>query len=133
MKGKYSNRRKTLDIFSWKFCEYNTYIHNVEKWANIIWNTKPHDFQSILGHFSILSIKRLNLICVGPFGICFEVGVGKITPCLKLVRVILETWNLVCKYTHMCSFRKYTIRKQGPPNFTNDSKFFQKIYIFWQK
>ena len=35
---------------------------------------------------------------------------GKITPpsCLKLVRIMLETWYLVRKYTHICSFRKNT-------------------------
>ena len=33
---------------------------------------------------------------------------GKITPCLKLFRIMLETWNLVRKYTHIISFRKYT-------------------------
>ena len=32
----------------------------------------------------------------------------KINPCLKYVRILLEIWKLVCKYTHVCSFRKYT-------------------------
>ena len=36
-----------------------------------------------------------------------EEGGGKITPCLKLVRVMLETSNLARKYTFICSFRKY--------------------------
>ena len=37
-------------------------------------------------------------------------GGGAITlpSCLKLVRIMLETWNLVRKYTNICSFRKYT-------------------------
>ena len=48
----------------------------------------------------------LILIWVGFLGVRFEVG-GKITPCLKLVRVMLETWNLARKYTLTCSFRKY--------------------------
>ena len=30
------------------------------------------------------------------------------TPCLKIVRIMLKTWNFLCKYTHVCSFRKYT-------------------------
>ena len=30
-------------------------------------------------------------------------GVGVV----KLVRIMLETWNLVCKYAHLWSFRKY--------------------------
>ena len=35
-------------------------------------------------------------------------GGQKITRCLKLVRIMLETWHLVRKYTHIFSFRKYT-------------------------
>ena len=30
------------------------------------------------------------------------------SPCLKLVRIMLETWNLVRKYTRIFGFRKYT-------------------------
>ena len=33
---------------------------------------------------------------------------NKINPCLKLVRIMLETCSLVRKYTHICSFRQYT-------------------------
>ena len=33
---------------------------------------------------------------------------GKITPRLKLVRIMLESSNLARKYTPICSFRKYT-------------------------
>ena len=41
---------------------------------------------------------------------CFEVlGEGNYPPpCLKLVRIMLETSNLARKYTPICSFRKYT-------------------------
>ena len=37
-------------------------------------------------------------------------NLDKITllPYLKLAKIMLETWNLVCKCTHKCSFRKYT-------------------------
>ena len=35
-------------------------------------------------------------------------GVGKITSCLILVRIMLESWNLAHKYTHRFSLRKYT-------------------------
>ena len=46
----------------------------------------------------------------------FEVGGGKgwlnlpsPTACLlKLVKIMLETWNLVHKYTHICRIGKYT-------------------------
>ena len=50
----------------------------------------------------------LTLIWVGFLGVRFEVWGegGKNTPCLKLVRIMLENWNLVGKYTHECSFRK---------------------------
>ena len=51
----------------------------------------------------------LILNWVGFLGVRFEVGErGKITPCLKLVGIMLETWNLAGKYTHISSFRKYT-------------------------
>ena len=53
--------------------------------------------------------EKLTLIWVGFLGFHFEVGGGvKLLPCLKLVRFMLETWNLVRKYTHICSVRKYT-------------------------
>ena len=51
-------------------------------------------------------------------------GVGTVTPCLKLVRITLETSNLVYKYTNKkCSFRKLTFWYQGSLNFS----FFCKI------
>ena len=39
--------------------------------------------------------KELTLISVGFLGVCFGEGVGKITPCLKRDRIMLETWNLI--------------------------------------
>ena len=45
-------------------------------------------------------VSYVTLIWVGFLGVRFEMG-GKISPCLKLVRIMLETWNLVRKYTHM--------------------------------
>ena len=56
----------------------------------------------------------LTLICVGFLGVHFEVvvggggGGGVKLPRLKLVRIMLETSNLACKYIHLHSFRKYT-------------------------
>ena len=49
-----------------------------------------------------------TLIWVGFLGVRFEVERGKVTPCLKLVRSMLEIINLVRKYAHIFSFRKYT-------------------------
>ena len=44
----------------------------------------------------------------GLFGGWFSGGVGsKITPCLKLVKTMLETSISITKYKHICSFRKY--------------------------
>ena len=36
-------------------------------------------------------------------GLQWGKGVGKITHCLKLLRIILKTWNMLCKYTHIVS------------------------------
>ena len=46
-------------------------------------------------------------IWVGFLGVRFEVG-GETTPCLKLVRYMLETSNLARQYTHIYSLTKYT-------------------------
>ena len=34
---------------------------------------------------------------------------GKITPCLKLVKIMLETWNFVLKFVHICSLAKMVL------------------------
>ena len=90
--------------------------------------------QSMMRHF-IRSRHCLTLIWVGFLGIRFEVGGGKIIPppCLKLVRVMLETSNLARKYTPICSFRKYTFQYLGPLNFADFSIFLQKISVFCTK
>ena len=60
------------------------------------------------------------------FGLCEGGGgrVGKITPtpCLKLVRIMLETSKVAHKYTPICSFRKYALDFQmnlNDKNFRN--------------
>ena len=47
--------------------------------------------------------------------------------------IMLETWSLVRKFTHICSFRKYTFQYQGPLILLMSASFLQKNYIFWQK
>ena len=48
--------------------------------------------------FLYYTISTLTLIWVRFLGVRFEVGGrGKITPCLKLVRIMLETSNLAGK------------------------------------
>ena len=67
-------------------------IHNLSEKAN------PDNFWDV-------KLFKPNL--GGLFWAHFEVLGVKLPP-LKLVRIMLETWNLVCKYTHMRDFRKYT-------------------------
>ena len=43
---------------------------------------------------------------------------------------MLKTWNLVRKYTHICSFRKYTISYQESINFADYNIFLQKLYLY---
>ena len=49
---------------------------------------------------------------------------------LKLIRIMLETWNMVRKYTPIYSFRKYTFWSQGPLNFADVSLFYKNSAFF---
>ena len=77
----------------------------------------------------------LTLTWVGFLGVRFEVRVGKLPPppCLKLVRIMLETSNLARKYTPICSFRKYSFYYLGPLSFADVSIFLQNISVFCPK
>ena len=78
----------------------------------------------------------LTLIWVGFLGVRFEVGRGGTTPPppprLKVVRIMLESWNLARNYTAICSFRKYTFQYQGLLNFPDVTIFFQNSAFFGQ-
>ena len=54
----------------------------------------------------------------------------------EISKIILETWNLVRKYRHICSFRKYTFWYQDLLNFAvffcKKSAFFGKNSTFTQ-
>ena len=63
----------------------------------------------------------LTLIWVGFLLFCFAVGWVKLLLCLKLVRIMLEIWNLVGTYTHICSFRKKYLLVPRPLNFADGS------------
>ena len=52
------------------------------------------------------------------------------SPGLKLVGIMLETWNLVCKYTHICSFRKYTFSTKTLLILLMSAFFLQKIGLW---
>ena len=60
-------------------------------------------------------------------------GEVKLPPCLKLVRIMLETSNVARKYTHLCSFRKYTFYYQAYLKFADASIFLQKYHRFLAK
>ena len=66
---------------------------------------------------------------MGILGIRFGVVVAKITLCLKLVRITLETCHLVGKYTRVCKFRKISIKT---PLILLISAFFVKNSTFTQ-
>ena len=71
---------------------------------------------------------------MGFLGVHFEVvGGGKITLCLKPIRIVLETSNLTRKYTPIFSFRKYNCLCLGLLNFADVIIFLQKIAFFVQK
>ena len=81
----------------------------------------------------LYKVKFLTLIWAEFLGVHFEVGVwveGKITPCLKLVRIKLEIWHLARKYRPMCSFRKFTFQYQDFLNFADVSTFCKKSVFF---
>ena len=73
----------------------------------------------------------LTLIRMGFSAVLFLVrfGRGKITLFLKPVSIMLEAWNLIRKYTHTFSFRKYTLQFQKFLHFADVNIFLQKISI----
>ena len=60
-------------------------------------------------------------------------GEVKLPPCLKLVRIMLETSNMARKYTHLCSFRKYTFSTKPILSLLMPAFFCKNITVFWQK
>ena len=52
--------------------------------------------------------------------------------CLKTVRIMLETLNLVLKHTSIFSFIKYTFWYQGLLIFLMSTFFAKDLHFFWQ-
>ena len=46
---------------------------------------------------------------------------------------MLETWNLIRKYAHLCCFRKYTLQYQDTLNFPDVRVFLAKSQDFLAK
>ena len=94
----------------WLTCFYIIYVSEIEKIIGKLPGLNLNHDVSSIGCYSCPLV--LTLIWVGFLLVRFDVyrggRGGKITPCLKLVRIMLETSNLVRKYTRICSFRKYT-------------------------
>ena len=78
---------------------------------------------------SVYILSSLTLIWMGFLGVRFEVG-GVNLPRLKLVRIMLETWNLVREYTHKFSLRKYIFLVPRPSYFCWCQDFCKKISFF---
>ena len=79
----------------------------------------------------------LTLIWVGFLGGSFwggPRGADKLppAPCLKLVRIMLETSHLAHKHTPIFSFRRYSFLCLALLNFADVSIFWQKISVFIQ-
>ena len=87
-----------------------------------------------------VNIDHLAVVCLG-FKLNLRVllrgffcgwGGGEVKLRLKIIRIMLETSNLACKYTHICSFRKYTSQYQDPLNFADVSFSLKDHHILAQ-
>ena len=134
------NRAKHLIYFEYIYY-INLFLHIVEKWPNILAVFTPQDFKVCLTIFQHYASKGYYSNYIGSIEhvipprarLEVEEGGRKITPRLKLVRILLETGNLVRKFTHICSFRKHTFQYQGLLNFADVSIFFRKKSAFCGK
>ena len=86
---------------------------------------KNKHFIDFIWEPNLIILVSFNPAVAGLFRASF-LGLGKISPCFKLVRIMLETWNLARNYVHICSFRKYSCSYQDSLNFANVSIFLAK-------
>ena len=77
-------------------------------------------------------ISDLTLIRVGFLGfiLMWVLKLSLPLPSLRHIKIILETGNLVHKYTHIFSFRKYTFYCQDPLDFADVSIFWKNSPFF---
>ena len=84
--------------------------------------------------FKFSQNKRLSHFCLGGDWVANAKYKLPIRIIRKLIKIILETSNLVRKYTHICSFKKYTFQYYGLSNFADVSICFcKKVSIFLSK
>ena len=72
---------------------------------------------------------RLTLIWVDFLGVRFVLG-GNIGPSLKLVRIMLEVWNLVRKYAHILDSGYITFSIKTPSILLMPALFCKRSTIF---
>ena len=103
-------------FISYLFSKFFLRMFYLTGWSTSLWTTAFILLLTIVVWFLTLisTIYDLTLIWVDFLVVRFEVGWVKVHPCLKLVRVMLETWNLVRNYRHIWSFRKYTFCTKNP-------------------
>ena len=80
---------------------------------------------------SLVKYNYLTIILVEFWGFRFVMGAGSgvSSHCVELVRIMRETWNLVCESINIRSFRKHTFQYQDPLNFADVSMFWKKRYF----
>ena len=72
-------------------------------------------------------------IWVGFWGFILRWGGGKLTPCLKFIRIMKETSDLARKYTHICSFIKYIVSTKTILILLMSAYFFCKKLLDFSK
>ena len=88
--------------------------HTTNKIVNWIFSSVFHKrlIKLIINTYQFIAITASNMFFILlPKGLFWILNFGKInplpppSPCLKLVRIMLETWNFVRKYTNILTFR----------------------------
>ena len=103
--------------------------HCLHQWPNVFYS---HDLTGNRSKYQHQTSELCKTKAVGFLGIRFEGG-NYHHPCLKVVRIMLETSDLARKYTYWCSFRKYTLQYHSPLSFAHVSIIFAKIPSFFDK
>ena len=115
--GRYFRIRKRILV---------THIYPIQTFLPIKGQNHGYSYLNSIPTKVAMFVLFLCALCTVTFT---QVAFQESVPCLKLVRIMLQTLNLVHKYTHICSFSKYTFQYQDPLNFADVSIFWQKQYF----